>query len=787
MAAMVAAEAATFVIGKGTMADAREPGDADMGELEEQLRSIVGRLASQADDQVRLKSAIEQQWLRALRQYHGRYDNDTETQLRDAGKSRAFVKITRKKTNSWKGRLESLIFPTDDRNYGIQPTPVPSLTNAAKDVVEKAMALVAQANEQQAQAAQAAAQGDEQAAATAASTAAATAGEADEHAQQANMIAEEIKEAKKRADLMQQEMDDQLIECGYGAEGRDAIFDMVRMGTGIMKGPLAAEASRGKWVKGADQVDPANPSAPPKPGAFVYQRETDPKPVYKRVDPWSYFPDMSARKKGEEEFEYERHLWTKKDLRRLVKERGFNPAAVRRLLDETSKDRTLTESGMSYLADLRAIDGTSETLRGRYVGWEYHGPLECDEIVTMLRVLGQEEDAAYYEETSDPLVEMKVICYFCQGELLKIAPEYPLDSQESLYSVVPFEANEASMFGYGVPDIMEDSQAAMNAGWRMAMDNAGLSTGPQIIVDRDSIEPANKVWELTPRKIWYRKKGAAAGEAFETKDIPNNIAQIMAIVETSRRFIDDETALPVQSEGEVTDAPNVTATASNIMALGFNVTFRSIVKAWDDGMTVPSMRRLYDWNMQHSTREDIKGDMNVDARGTSVLLVREVQSQILMSIVQNHTVHPVLAAMLKPYEAYKKFLQSMMVPPDEIMASKDEYDKALQAQAGSEEKSPQQIVAEMQLEKAKLESQTSLQIANIGRQTELMKLAEQRNMNIDKLTAMLNIKQIDTDSKERMFAGELGFEDANAKRAEAEGREPTGSGGFVSAGSEPAA
>ena len=748
----------------------------DMGKIEEDLRVIVGRLASLAADQVRLKSMIEERWLRALRQFHGQYDAETEAELKEAKKSRAFVKITRKKTNSWKGRLESLIFPTDDRNYGIQPTPVPSLTSAAKEVVEKAMALVEQANKQQAEAAAAAEQGQPEQAEHAAAAAAATANAADDHAQEAQKLAEEIKEAKKRADLMQQVMDDQLVECGYSAEGRDCIFDMVRLGTGILKGPLASEASRGRWQKQDD-------------GTHVYTREADPKPVFKRVDPWSYFPDMSARNATEKEFDFERHLWTKKDLRQLVKERGFNPDAVRRLLDEKTARQTMTESGMSYLADLRSIDGNTETLKGRFIGWEYHGPLECDEIVTMLHAVGDHEGAQYYRDTSDPLIEMKVICYFCEGELLKIAPEYPLDSQESLYSVVPFEASEASVFGYGIPDIMEDSQAAMNAGWRMAMDNAGLSTGPQIIVDRDSVEPANTVWELTPRKIWYRKKGAAAGEAFETKDIPNNIAQIMAIVEQSRRFIDDETALPVQSEGEVTDAPNVTATASNIMALGFNVTFRSVVKAWDDGITVPSMRRLYDWNMQHNPRDDIKGDMNVDARGTSVLLVREVQSQVLMAIVQNHTVHPVLAAMLKPYDAYKKFLQSMMVPPDEIMATKDEYDQALanMAQSQGQEQSPQMLVAQMQMEKAKLETTTALQIADMNRQTELIKLAEARNMKLDELTAMLQVKKIDTDSKERMFAGEMGFEQQARDRAEAQGREPTGSGGYISAGSEPRA
>ena len=103
----------------------------------------------------------------------------------------------------------------------------------------------------------------------------------------------------------------------------------------------------------------------------------------------------------------------------------------------------------------------------------------------------------------------------------------------------------------------------------------------------------------------------------------------------SRRFIDDETALPVQAEGELTDNPNITATATNFMSMASNITFRRVVKNFDDGITTPSIRRLYDWNMQHNSRDDIKGDMKVDARGSSALLQRELQAQMLLNMAQN--------------------------------------------------------------------------------------------------------------------------------------------------------
>jgi hypothetical protein len=46
--------------------------------------------------------------------------------------AKAFVKLTRHKTNGWAARLSDLLFPTDEKNWGIQPTPMPELAKAAK-------------------------------------------------------------------------------------------------------------------------------------------------------------------------------------------------------------------------------------------------------------------------------------------------------------------------------------------------------------------------------------------------------------------------------------------------------------------------------------------------------------------------------------------------------------------------------------------------------------------------------------------------------------------------------
>lgn len=149
-------------------------------------------------------------------------------------------------------------------------------------------------------------------------------------------------------------------------------------------------------------------------------------------------------------------------------------------------------------------------------------------------------------EDYDPLDEIHVIVWFSQGRLLKFG-EQPMESNSLIFSVFSFERDDTSMFGFGVPYLMRDSQAAVNGAWRMTMDNAGLSAGPQVVVDTTTIEPADGSWTLTPRKVWHKIRALARGDGklFEMFNIPNNQAELIAIINMARNFADDETSLPV--------------------------------------------------------------------------------------------------------------------------------------------------------------------------------------------------------------------------------------------------
>jgi hypothetical protein len=112
-----------------------------------ELMGFVDGLQRTANNQVLKKQLIEDRWVEDLRQYHGRYDADTEKNLNnDKTKSRLFVNKTRTKTHGWEARLSDLLFPTDVRNWAISATPVPELSRQAAKAQQGAMLSAERAN-----------------------------------------------------------------------------------------------------------------------------------------------------------------------------------------------------------------------------------------------------------------------------------------------------------------------------------------------------------------------------------------------------------------------------------------------------------------------------------------------------------------------------------------------------------------------------------------------------------------------------------------------------------------
>jgi hypothetical protein len=435
-------------------------------------------------------------------------------------------------------KLMDLLFPTDDRNWGIKPTPVPELTReaakaaaAAYSLAEKAKAMLEAANLEEGQ------EKDPQLVELEA--------QAKDAAKYENRLRAVMNAAQERAELMQNEIDDQLKQSQYHACARDQIEDACKLGTGIIKGPVTGDKLRKGWKQKDD-------------GTYELQWSEGDRPAMRYVNVWGFFPDMTAAK-AEDGSIFERHLMTERQLRGLAKLSGFDKEAIAKLIR--------TKGYMpapDYISRLRSIKGDNQQVSNElFHVWEYSGSLDVEQM-RMLAAMMDPESLNEYDDV-DPLADLKAIVWFCNGEVLKFAI-YPYDSGECLYSVYNLVKDEHSPFGFGIPSLMRDPQSAINGAWRAMMDNAAIGSGPQIVIDQEKIEPVDNSWKITPRKVWTVKgPWSSATPPFWTFEFNMRQQELANIILMATQFVDDVTGMPKIAQGE--QGAGVTKTAGGMTLL----------------------------------------------------------------------------------------------------------------------------------------------------------------------------------------------------------------------------
>ena len=205
--------------------------------MEERLQAFGTSMAQQRDEWVRSRYSygVDKRWLEDEDQYNAK-DNINKaasqmmtsveqgypvtTQAAKPHRSTVYIGLTRQKTNAGEARLADILLPTDDRNWGIQPTPKPEVMSMARDTQ---MA------------------GDKETGEPLLNP------DTQEPLRMKDIARASMDVARKKSDAMQLEIDDQFTECDYNAEVRKVIHNSAVLGTGVLKGPMVTNRTRKAW------------------------------------------------------------------------------------------------------------------------------------------------------------------------------------------------------------------------------------------------------------------------------------------------------------------------------------------------------------------------------------------------------------------------------------------------------------------------------------------------------------------------------------------------------------
>lgn len=733
--------------------EAQDPSHGGMVEIVDDKRSELGRGLAKRRDQwinARRSSGVERRWMEDLDQYNGKDDASKRIAAMmetvaaggyaeadpatKAQRSTVFVNITRPKTTSAEARLANMLIPTDDRNWGIKPTPDPKLTAAAlAEAKQSAMAATAAAS---APAPAAAAPAAAPAMSPAPPGAPAPAGAMPAApmptpmagAMQAAGVTTapidapvsaqaRIEEAVKRAEAMQSHIDDQLVGCDYNGQLRQVIHDTAVLGTGIIKGPIVVNRSRRAWI--------AKKTAEGKTvHVMEYVEEKD--PASERVSPWNLITDPACGDNihnGRGAFE--KKDITSKQVRELVKQPGYDAASIQKVLMEGPKSAV----SPTQRDQQKALDHGAGSAGELFEMWEYWGQFEPDE----LRAAGVEVPEGSTEMISGCIILINN--HVVKGFL------NPIETGDLPYDMMVWERMDDSVWGVGIPRILNSAQRVLNAGWRQLMDNAALAVGPQIVVNPALVQPHDGKWELTGRKFWFLNDAQCkASDVFSTFEVPSHIEDIQRIIEMSLKFVDDESSIPTIMQGEKGNSPE-TLGGMQLLMNSSNVVLSRLVKQFDDSITRPHIRRYYDWNMAYSENDDIKGDFTVDARGSSALLVRDVQSQALLQIGA-YAGNPTIGAMVNWKGWLKEVLKSQHIDATNIMKT----DAEIAAMADQPPpQSPDQLRADSAMQVAQIRAAAATAVANAKKDGELAYAQTEAQMMHDNHIARVQELQVKRD------------------------------------------
>ena len=587
------------------------------------LSALGHKLHNDAQTQVQLRQTTEERWYQDVRQFNGLYDPGTFSDADQYG-SRVFVPLTRRLVNLCEARLFDMLFQSDTRFYVIEPTPVPDLHQADQLTSQLPGDMPVQLPE-----------GPQ-----------ATAGSIQ------SAIKALIEEAKSQADAMQREIDDQLAECRFTQTARDVIHDAILLGTGVIKGPFPMAKKSKRWSSVG--------------GVHTLEVVKDLKPVASRVDLWNFFPDMSTTTINDCEIVFERHYMTRRQVADLANMPDVDPDALREIL--------AGEPGVpagNYRERLRSINGANGAPDKRYEVWEYHGPITHQELVDC----GCQDDLP---EEDDPLVQYTGIVWFCEGVVFKAALN-PMDSGELPYRVFTWQKDESSIFGYGLPYEIRDQQVSANSAWRAMHDNMGLCVMPQVVLDESGVEPVNGSNALEPGKFWRNKRpGSDARQAIQFINIDSRLQELQAIFAQSKALIEEVGTMPGFMQGQDAPAKMQSATEASISWTAANLWVRRCVRNWDDDITSPLISGFYDFNMQWSTKEEIKGDVNIKALGISYLAELEGQAGRMQALAQ--AAQGLGLPMSTQYAMLRELSRSLKLDPDRWLPTEQEVRKIKQSE-----------------------------------------------------------------------------------------------------------
>lgn len=500
-----------------------------------------------------------------------------------------------------------------------------------------------------------------------------------------DVIKERNKRVSESAEKAETRIKDWLTECNFKSESRKVLENAAKVGVGILKGPFPNKQKSIAFVDGSVKI------------VETLQPESC------CVNHWNFFPDMSCGENIQDgSYVIERDYLTARQLQRLKGVNGYLDGQIDKVLKEGP--------GKEYENSNKIADSDD-----RFEIWYCYVGIKKEELADL-----DEDYECECEENAD---SVSAIVVLVNDTVIKGIIN-PLESGEYPYDLMVWRRVSGKPFGVGVARQGRKAQDMLNASVRALMDNMGLSAVPMIALIRKALTPADNSWVIKKGKVWFMNEETGVQDirqAIQTLVIPSMQAELTANIELAMKFMEDITGITFLLQGQQGSAPD-TVGGMNLLHQNASTVLRRCARIYDENVIEPHIRRYYEYLLiDPLVPADEKGDLRIEAVGSSHLVEREIQSMQLPQLLQL-AMNPVFEK--SPKKAFDEMMRALKFDPAKL--DMDEEEKQKMAEAAQGQVAPQ------------------VQAAQIRAQTDLQKEQIRQEANVQKM-------QVDMD-RDRVFA-----------------------------------
>jgi len=489
-----------------------------------------------------------------------------------------------------------------------------------------------------------------------------------------------LEDAKERAEKAETQIYDWWDQWNYPAKARQLINGTAKIGVSVLKGPFPSRFRR----RSISNMD----------GEYIVQVVEETRPASDVIDPRDFFPDKSCGN----DIHSGRYVWqrdrlsakTVRGLKDLV-DRDGQPIYIASQIDEILKEGP----------NKRWEEGAEKNEKDKFEIWYYYGEATAEDLAAA----GCECD----EGKSYPAIVTTINGRVIQANL------QPLDSGEFPFDVLVWEDSPEFWWGTGgVARQVRTPQRMVNAATRAMMDNAGLSSGPMIVMMDGVAVADNGPMAIRPRlmlRVTDTENIKRAQDAVASITINSMQGELMNIVNFGLTLAERITGMTIQQQGMQGENPE-TAKGREILQNNAGSLMRRICKMYDDRIK-PHVHRYYEWILQNIDDAKMKGDFEISVKASSVFYERDVQNQLLASLLPL-SLQP--AYEISPKKTMEELIKSQKLSPSRIQFTEEE--KTQMAEKAAQQQPP----VDPRIEATKIKAESDQKIAAMRNQTEQIRI-----------------------------------------------------------------